>query len=183
VEPEAWLIEEGIRNEIGQDLIELKKPRFSNAADFAFGGFERKFDFLLAQSIFSHASAAQIDRCLSEAVKVMQPEAVFAATFVRGDDDYKGEEWAYPDCVAFRLETMQRVAANNGLACRVLDWPHPNNQTWIALTHAAHAAAVPPLTDPVEGARRLAKLEGYAYVKARTKISGWSRNRKRRKKK
>ena len=57
IEPEQWLIEEGIEREVGQDLIKIKRPSFSNDPDFSLSSFDRTFDFLLAQSIFSHTSA------------------------------------------------------------------------------------------------------------------------------
>ncbi len=62
LEPERWLIDEGVRNELGRDILRVKRPTFSHDRDFTLTAFGRKFDFLLAQSIFSHASPAQIAR-------------------------------------------------------------------------------------------------------------------------
>jgi len=64
VEPEQWLIEEGIQNEIGQDLIRIKQPKFSNDTNFTLSVFGQQFDFILAQSVFSHASQTHMRRCL-----------------------------------------------------------------------------------------------------------------------
>lgn len=178
IEPEEWLVEEGIKNEVGRDVIELKKPAFSHDANFTLTAFDRQFDFLLAQSIFSHASGAQISRCLSEAVKVMAPESLFAATYVRGDSNYTGDEWAYPECVTYTPHYMQSLAAEQGLACVPLSWPHPNNQSWVVFTHRHNAQSVPDIGDPIAMGKRLRKLEKYIYVKARTKISAVLRKRK-----
>src|SRR4029079_8095534 len=56
IEPEQWLIKEGIQKEIGQDLIDLKRPSFNNDSNFTLSVFQRNFDYLIAQSIFSHAT-------------------------------------------------------------------------------------------------------------------------------
>jgi len=49
IEPETWLIEASIANEIGEDLIRIKKPTFSHDRNFTLTMFNQKFDFLLAQ--------------------------------------------------------------------------------------------------------------------------------------
>ncbi len=180
IEPEEWLVYEGIKNEIGRDLIDLKKPSFSHDGDFTLTTFGREFDFLLAQSIFSHASGAQIARCLSEAAKVMTPTSIFAATYVRGDVNYTGDEWAYPECVTYTPHYMQSLAGERDLACVPLSWPHPNNQSWVVFTHRQNAKKIPALGDPIDMGKRLRKLEKYIYVKARTKISAVLRKRKTR---
>lgn len=147
IEPEQWLIDQGIETEVGRDLIRLKQPTFSNDGNFTLSSFGRKFDFMLAQSIFSHATQAQIRRCLSEARKALEPTGIFAATFFPGEKNYEGTEWVYPGCVYYTLEYFTKLAADEGLACKPLNWTHTNQQKWVALTHPEHAAAVPELAD------------------------------------
>jgi SAM-dependent methyltransferase len=159
VEPEQWLIEEGIKNEIGQDLIRIKQPKFSNDPDFTLTGFRQQFDFILAQSVFSHTSQTQMRRCLSEAQKVMQPSAMFAATYFKGDANYTGEEWVYPGRSSFRPDFMDRVAAEQGLVCKHLDWPHPHGQSWVVFATSSGASAVPDLTG-------ICKYINYAGIEA-----------------
>ncbi len=131
MEPNDWLVEDGIKHEIGQDMIGLKRPRFSNDADFTLSEFGQKFDFIIAQSIFSHAAPAQIAKCLGEARKVMTTTSILAATFVKGDKDYAGSEWVYPGCVQYTLDYMKDIATQHGLACTPIGWKHPNNQSWV----------------------------------------------------
>ncbi len=59
VEPERWLVEEGIENELGKDLITIKNPQIVYNSEFNFKNFKTQFDFVIAQSIFSHASSEQ----------------------------------------------------------------------------------------------------------------------------
>lgn len=133
IEPEQWLIEEGIKNELGEDIIRVKQPVFSNDKNFTLSIFNRKFDFLLAQSIFSHASQRQIRRCLSEAKKTMKPTSIFAATFVKGEENYRDDGWVYPGCVTYTLEHIIDLVEEQGLICKSLDWSHPNQQMWIVI--------------------------------------------------
>ena len=131
VEPEQWLIDEGIRNELGEDILGVKRPVFNNDDNFTLSIFGRKFDFILAHSIFSHASERQISRCLSEARRVMMPTSLFIATFAKGDDDYTGDEWVYPGFVMYTEDHMRALFDEQGLSSTILNWPHPEYQVWI----------------------------------------------------
>ncbi len=133
-EPEQWLIDEGIKNEIGEELISMKQPSFSNDSNFTLTTFNQQFDFILAQSIFSHASQQQIRRCLSEAKKVMKPTSIFAATFVKGESNYTGEDWVYPGCVTYTLDHMSQIVEEEHLVCKPIKWRHPNQQSWVLIT-------------------------------------------------
>lgn len=130
IEPERWLVEQGINYELGQDQIRLKSPTFDYNSDFNLGVFGVKFDFLIAQSIFSHASKTQIQSCLREASKVMHSNSIFAATFLPADISYEGEGWVYPDCVNYRPVDLEKMATENGLCARVIKWHH-TRQSWI----------------------------------------------------
>lgn len=146
LEPEQWLIEEGIQKELGQDLIDIKQPRFSNDLNFTLTGFGEQFDFVLAQSVFSHAAQPHMRRCLSEAKKVMKPSAMFAATYIKGKENYTGEEWCYPGYSTFRPDFVERLAQEHGLACKHLEWPHPSGQSWVVFVHRGAESIIPNLT-------------------------------------
>jgi SAM-dependent methyltransferase len=134
IEPEQWLIDEGIARELGQDAVRIKQPTFNNNREFDLGVFNRKFDYILAQSVFSHASQKQIRKCLNEVKKVLEPDGVFVATFSEGDDNYIGDEWVYPGVVAYTLNHMQTMAKEEHLLCEPLDWDH-RKQKWVAFGH------------------------------------------------
>lgn len=135
VEPERWLVEEGIRNELGCEIITMKEPGFRYESNFDLSAFGKKFDFLLAQSIFTHASAGQIRKCLSEAKKVMKPTSIFACTFIEGKDNYGGDSWVYPGCVAYTRSYFEGLAEEQGLVCKFLNWNHPNYHTWVGIVN------------------------------------------------
>ncbi len=175
IEPEDWLIQAGIGNEVGNELINIKHPVFSNDCNFTLSIFEQKFDFLLAQSILSHASPSQIRRCLSEARAVMKPTSIFAATFLQGTENYAGDTWVYPGCVTYTLQYMKSRAEEQGLVCKRVEWPHPAHQTWVVIVHPGNKNAVTGLSDVNKLAYledelrfhrgRLAKIEGHPYVR------------------
>jgi hypothetical protein len=130
IEPEQWLVEDGIEREVGHELVSRKSPRFLFDQNFSCAAFGVEFDYIIAQSIFSHASLAQIRRCLSQARECMKDASLFAASFVEGDSDYTGDKWIYPDTVRYRATTISQLAAEVGLACRRLDWFHIGGQAW-----------------------------------------------------
>jgi len=133
IEPEKWLIEEGIKNEIGKDLLDIKHPVFSNNNDYNLSIFNKKFDYILAQSIFSHAPETSIRKCLFEAEKVMKPTSIFAVTFFKGDKDYTGDKWVYPGSVNYTISKIKKMVEEANLICKPIEWPHPKLQTWILI--------------------------------------------------
>ncbi len=117
VEPEKWLVEEGIKNEVGEDLIRIKTPHFLYVDDWGFSRFNTSFDYIIAQSIFSHASPEQIAACLQNVRLCMKDQTIFAANFLVGDQDYQGSEWVYPGTVPYRHQTIVNMAEKAGLTC------------------------------------------------------------------
>lgn len=133
IEPNRWLLDAAIRHEVGRDLIAIKRPTFHHTETFQLGVFGRTFDFLLAHSIFTHASQDQIRTCLGEARKVMTPSSLFLATYAPGEASYEGDAWLYPEMCRYTAETMRALAEEQGLACEEIGWPHIR-QRWVALS-------------------------------------------------
>lgn len=129
IEPNKWLIEEAIKNQIGTDLILLKRPQFAFNANFETNVFGQEFDFILAQSIFSHTSIELITRALLNFKNSLKSNGIIAATFVEGTSDFNGRGWVYPDCVTYRPSTIKRLASEVNLFIRRIPWYHPR-QTW-----------------------------------------------------
>lgn len=142
VEPNSWLIEDGIKYEIGDDILDIKKPTFSYSSEFQFESFNTKFDYIIAQSIFSHASINQIKQCLRQIKKVMKPKGFFLATFVLGKENYKGDEWVYPGCVTYTENFIQKIVRKHNLDAIKSIWHHPNGQSWYVIFHPANKVYV-----------------------------------------
>ncbi len=176
IEPEEWLIEEGLRKELGKDIVRLKRPTFSYDHDFTLSTFGRKFDFVLAQAIFTHASQTQILRCLSEAGKVMGPQSQFVANFGQGDEDYQGEEWVYPGVINYTLEHMQELVERVGMVGRTISWPHPaGGLTWMVITQPGHENSLEGLEDVSHQHAIMIELQAYKDKLSRLEAHPYAR--------
>jgi len=130
IEPNQWLVEEGIKKEIGEALLEIKRPTFfflDSPATLA--QVRVSFDFALAQSIFSHSGLDLISCWLSGISQSLTRSGALLATFLPSEEDSPRTGWSYPECVSFQPATLKRVAAEANLRFEILDWKHPR-QMW-----------------------------------------------------
>ena len=130
IEPNKWLVDEGIRRELGETLALIKRPTFffSDSPETILKE-KMAFDFVLAQSIFSHCGLDLIKGWLSAISRSIAEDGVLVATFLIGEQDCAQEGWIYPDCVNYRPATLERAANEVNLGLKILDWKHPR-QTW-----------------------------------------------------
>ncbi len=130
LEPNEWLVDEGIRRELGETLVQIKRPTFffSDSPD-TIAKAKVSFDFALAQSIFSHCGLDLIKGWLSAISRSLAQDGVLVATFLIGEKDSPRAGWIYPECVNYRPATLERAAKEVNLRFEILDWKHPR-QTW-----------------------------------------------------
>lgn len=128
IEPNAWLIEAAKEKEIGQSQFDLKRPTFDGNAQFEIP-FDTEFDFVVAQSIFSHTGLSLFNTAMRNIVGALTQDGLLFATFVQYEDEAADDHWYYPGCVGIHHRAILRVARDNGLHCRRLKWFHPR-QTW-----------------------------------------------------
>jgi len=130
VEPNEWLVEEGIKRELGEALVQIKRPTFffSDSPEVVVQA-KVSFDFALAQSIFSHCGLDLIEAWLSAVSRSLAQDAALVATFLPAEEDSLRAGWVYPECVNYRPATLERAAAEANLRFEILDWKHPR-QTW-----------------------------------------------------
>ena len=130
IEPNQWLVEEGIKKEIGEALLEIKRPKFYFTDSPAIlAEVKIAFDFAVAQSIFSHCGLDLIAPWLSFIAKSLAVDGALVATFLPSKNDNIEAGWIYPACVSYKPDTLRGVAAEAGLRFEILDWRHPR-QTW-----------------------------------------------------
>lgn len=130
IEPDKGLLQYGIDNEAGPGLIKDKEPVFSHTHEFFMEDFDVKFDFILAHSIFSHATKPWVEVCCDQVKEVLAPNGFFVFTFFKGAKDNEREEW-FDGRVEFTQDFMERTLEAVGLKWAVKPWPHPTNQTWV----------------------------------------------------
>ena len=175
LEPEKWLIEKGLEMEVGKEIVKIKKPHFSYSKNFDLSSFDKKFDYLLAQSIFSHASPEQIEKCLKESKKVMKKKAIFVANYLKGSSNYQGNNWVYPECVSYKQDFIKTLSKKYQLNCQEISWPHPNQLTWVLITHAENKIKIRKLDKTSEflslknelayTKERLNSMQNHPYIK------------------
>lgn len=141
IEPNEWLWREAVDVEIGRDILAIKRPTFSDTASFEFDVFNKTFDFIIAQSIFSHAGDVLFNVAMSNAKKTLGPEGQFLFTVLdEGSPGYGDlpngksvEGWLYPECCTYRQEDVLNIAAQNGMCVQKLPWFHPRQQWYRAV--------------------------------------------------
>jgi hypothetical protein len=86
VDKERWLIEAGI-GELGVDF-QAKKPGLLVTANFDLSAIPENvtFDYVLAQSVFTHLPPAKIQKCLDAVVARLKPWGEFHATWFESKD-------------------------------------------------------------------------------------------------
>lgn len=148
VDRDKALLDAG-RNELETQGLLWKAPILEEISDFGFGRLGAKFDFLLAQSVFTHLDLNNIMRCLVNVTKVMHPLGRLYATFFlnhagptyldpiphttsdgsRIDSHYSQDPYHYD------LGVLEWIASQVGLkASYIGDWNHPRDQKMLLLT-------------------------------------------------
>jgi len=138
IEPEQWLIDEGIGHELGPEVVASKRPEFSNDTGFNLSLFGRQFDFMVAHSILTHTSQAQMRQLFSQAGNAMAAHSIFLASYLEGETDYTGADWVYPGVSFYTFATVESLAREHGLSCALANWPHPGRQIWLVFYRASN---------------------------------------------
>src|ERR1700752_4274400 len=116
VEPAEWLRAEGIKQALGETVVQIKRPTFffTDSPDIVVRA-KVSFDFALAQSIFSHCGLDLVKGWLSAVSRSLASDGVLLATFLPGHEDAPQTGWVYPECVNYRAATLERAAAEMNL--------------------------------------------------------------------
>lgn len=145
VEPNRWLVKEGIQQEVGEDLVRIKQPRFLFADDFSLESFGVNFDFALAHSLFSHTYPDLALTGLQGIARSLERDGKLFASFVEGEPDSEGSGWLYPGLVQHPWEEMRNLVIQSGLVARRLDWMQPR-ESWFVAAHPAFESEIDALS-------------------------------------
>ncbi len=133
IEPNKWLIKDAISNQVGKDLLKIKSPHFIYNTNLKIGDIKAKFDYILAQSIFSHMSKDMIIKTLDIFKESLKEAGIAVVTFIEGSIDFEGVGWIYPNCVKYKPETIEAFIIDAGLHLKRIPWYHPR-QAWYIIT-------------------------------------------------
>jgi SAM-dependent methyltransferase len=122
VEPNRWLVDDGIKHEVGDDLVRIKRPTFLFSDSPSVLAGVSGLDFALAQAVFSHCGVDLLESWMASISRALSANGVLVATFRRGDEDFAGSGWSYPEAVYHTPATMERIASAAGLTFQPFDW-------------------------------------------------------------
>ncbi len=140
-EPNEWLWQHAIHEEVGADLFQKKSPMLSADGDFSFKNFGVNFDFILAQSIFSHTGTDLMRKGLKNAAGVLKPTGQLLFTvldettssFGEVEDARTKSGWVYPACVNIPEKELNAICSDVGLFIQPVSWFH-QRQRWYRAT-------------------------------------------------
>jgi hypothetical protein len=166
IEPDAEVLQAGIDVIVEPETLGRAMPRFSNRDDFDFHEFGVEFDFVLARSIWTHASKKQIERMLDEFAAVGTRRAVMLTSYLPAGRlpalagrypalatrlpgrDYTGDDWigqshtsVHAGMVRHSFRWITEACARRGLVVRQLDEAVVNGQYWLRIERSATARA------------------------------------------
>ena len=136
IDPNDWLIEEGIARELGRSAVPLKQPQFDNNDRFDCEVFGHQFDYIMAQSVITHTGPEMTDALFASVSRSLRDTGLFLFSFIDTASNQAvapaTEGWHYPHCVSYTAEEIQSMLRAHGLQGRALDWHHPGAAWYIA---------------------------------------------------
>ena len=130
IEPEKWLIDEVVNNLLTEKYIKDKGCQFNYNSDFDLDCFNTQFDFILANSIFIHASKSQIEKCIENVKNVLKPGGIFIFNFIIGVDNIN-ETWTYPSHVKYSICYITELLEKYNYDYKYVKCEYPGKQIFI----------------------------------------------------
>lgn len=132
IEPNHWLIDDGIKYELGQNATVIKKPRFSYNSDFDATIFDEEFDFVMAQSIVTHSGPTMTRALFRSVSKSIKQDGVFLLSYKRGSEEspLPSDGWSYPANIEYSSTSILGLLGEAGFFAKEIPWFHPGAQ-WV----------------------------------------------------
>lgn len=164
IEPARGRVEIGLEHLFDDEILRIKQPRFDFNADFDPSAFAARFDYMLARSIWSHASKRQIEMMLDAFVRYANPNGVLMTSYLpteSADNTYQAfltarfpqrcepggydrDEWVgtshesdVPGVVQHSLRWIAEQCARRGLRVSELPGVDCDQQVWLAIERAS----------------------------------------------
>ncbi len=144
IEPNKHMLDAGKRIVIDEETISEKSPKFDTNSEFDFGVFDAIFDFVIARSVWTHASKDQIEKMLDQFVLYSNEHSKFLTSYLKPRipiiDDYRGKRWVgkshesdQPGIARHSLRWIRQVCRNRNLRVTRIDDPEVNYkaQVWL----------------------------------------------------
>jgi SAM-dependent methyltransferase len=144
IEPNRDMVEAGLSHILERGLADEKRPSFAHNDDWDFSVFGVGFDYVVARSIWTHASKRDISAMLDSFVAVAAPGAKLFASYLPagwGRRDYRGTGWVgrshrqdEPGLVHHSKRWLAAECRNRGLGVEELRDGVINRQRWLRIT-------------------------------------------------
>jgi SAM-dependent methyltransferase len=135
IEPERWLIDDAVAEELGRGILRIKRPTFSHDDSFDCGVFGARFHYIMAQSILTHTGPDLLRTFLASAKDSLEESGLLVFSYIRADD-YRaalpGDGWHYPGCVGYSESRIASMLNDAGLHGRSIPWYHPGAKWMVA---------------------------------------------------
>jgi len=117
VEPEKWLVEAGIKHELGLDMLAKRKEhvQFLHNLDDWSQQAPGPYDFIMAHSIFTHLPIQQTQKVLETFASVLKSTGAIFCTWRLEPRDSQATQWTYPACIGYNYQTIRRASEAAGL--------------------------------------------------------------------
>jgi SAM-dependent methyltransferase len=143
VDADSDLLRRG-RRELTRVGVQPSAVVLGQMSDFGFERLGRKFDFAIAQSVFTHLDLNVIMRCLVQMPAALAPGGAFYATFFENPGGRlnlspisQGEITTYFDHDPFHYDfaTFEWICEGTPLKAEYVgEWEHPRNQKMLRFT-------------------------------------------------
>ena len=104
IEPQQEMLAVGLEQIVEPEVVQRAEARFASNDDFDFSVFGERFDFVVARSIWTHASRAQISKMLQSFAETCSPAGVFMASYYPAGAWFEvGHRWPRLEPVVVKL--------------------------------------------------------------------------------
>lgn len=149
IDKDKDLLDAGRDVELKRYNLSKKNPILVQMRDFNFKSLNQKFDYALAQSVFTHLKEKDIRKCLTEIEKVLVKGGKFYATFFEvprsklkskpiSHKTFDGSDittYADSDPFHYSFQTFEQICKKINLKVSYIgDWNHPRDQKIMVFT-------------------------------------------------
>ena len=145
IDKRADVLEEARRHELSKHGLTAKAPTLAATEKFEFAALGQRFDYAIAQSVFTHLPLNNIIRCLMNIEGALVEDGRFYATFYdnpggkRNLADIRQTETVVShfdsDSYHYDVATFEWICEGTSLRVENLGpWGHPHNQKMLVFT-------------------------------------------------
>jgi hypothetical protein len=122
-----WLVDQGIKKELGYAAYKAKYPELIVSGTFDFAGFTNPPDYVLAQSLFTHLPKNDIIRCLQRVRSRSLDSTIWFASFLVADAPVNNPNKPHDQNGFFyTVQEMEGFARETGWNPAFIgEWDHP----------------------------------------------------------